>query len=284
MQGIYCPVVTPFEGDEIDFAGMEKNIAFLEKSRVAGIVALGTAGEFSSLSEAEKRSVVERVSGFTRLPLIVGASSTCVQDSLELIKFSRKFASAALVAPPYYLLTNEDGLFRYFSKLAAKSALPIILYNIPLTKNPIPPSLVARLASEKIVAIKDTSADLKNFIEMARVVPKNFSLLIGHDSLLLPALIHGAKGGILGASNFAPKLLLDIYKTWRKDLKGAVELQERLMNAVEILGTGTFPAGLKYAMERLGLAGGSVRPPLLDLNGEQKKRVNELLKGLGAFR
>ncbi len=281
MQGIYCPIVTPFEGEEIDFEGLEKNIAFLEKRRVSGIVALGTAGEFSSLSETEKRAVVERVAECTRLPLIVGASSTCMQDSLELIKFSRKLAVAALVAPPYYLMTNEEGLFGYYSKLASKSELPIILYNIPLTKNPLSPRLVARLASKKIIGIKDTSADLKNFIEMARIVPDDFSLLIGHDSLLLPALIHGAKGGILGSGNFAPKILLDIYKRWRKDLHRAVKLQETLMLAVGIIGTGTFPAGVKYAMDKLGLVGESVRPPLLDLDPSEKKRVDELLKGMG---
>ncbi len=284
MQGIYCPIVTPFKGDGIDFDGLEKNLEFLERSRIAGVVPLGTAGEFSSLSESEKRAVVERVAGCTKLPLIVGASSTCLQDSLELIRYSKKFAIAALVAPPYYFLTNEEGLFEYYSKLAAKSKLPIILYNIPLTKNPLSPRLVAKLASEKIIGIKDTSAELKNFIEMARVVPKDFSLLIGHDSLVLPALIHGAKGGILGSSNFVPKLLLEIYRNWRKDLKRAAKLQEKLMLAVEIIGTGTFPAGLKYAMNRLGLAGGSVRPPLLDLDPSQRKRVDGILEKLGLLR
>ncbi len=284
MQGIFCPIVTPFKGEGIDFRGLEKNIEFLEKRDVSGIVPLGTAGEFSSLSEVEKRAVVEKVAECTDLPLIVGAISTCMQDSLELIRHSRKLADAALVAPPYYFLTNEDGLFRYYSKLASRSELPIILYNIPLTKNPLSPRLVARLASEKIIGIKDTSADLKNFIEMARIVPEDFSLLIGHDSLLLPALIHGARGGILGSSNYAPRLLLDIYKTWKKDLRKAVKLQERLMLAVEIIATGTFPAGLKYAMNRLGLAGGSVRPPLLDLDSPQKRKVDELLRGLGVLR
>ena len=86
----------------------------------------------------------------------------------------------------------------------------------------------------------------------------------GADHLLLHALISGASGAIIGSSNLVPRIPVEILRIWRKDIKRACNLQKLLMNAVRIMDTGTFPAGLKYAMNRLGLVGGDgVRPPLM---------------------
>ncbi|GCC10344.1 4-hydroxy-tetrahydrodipicolinate synthase [archaeon] len=286
LKGIYCPMITPFKNDEIDQEGLEKNIAFLEKEEVTGLVPLGSAGEFSGLSIKERKEVIKTVMDTTSLPVIAGATSMRMEEALEIIAYSADMgAEAALVAPPYYFRTSQEGLFSYYSNLSSHSMLPIILYNIPVfTGNPFLPPLVKRLSElDNIIGIKDTSGDMKKFPEIVNLVPEDFSCIIGADHLLLPALVTGASGAILGSSNLVPELPVKIYRTWESDIDRAAGLQKLLMNIVRIMDTGTFPAGLKYAMNVLGLAGGDdVKAPLLNLTSEEKDIVDRLLKKMEA--
>ena len=287
LKGIYCPMITPFKNGEIDLDGMEKNIGFLEKEGVAGLVPLGSAGEFPGLSMGERREVIKRVMDTTSLPVIAGASSVRVEDTLDIIAYSADLgAEAVLVAPPYYFRTSQEGLFCYYSNLSSNSRLPIVLYNIPVfTGNPLLPPLVKRLSGlDNIIGIKDSSGDMKNFQDLVGLLPGEFSCLIGADHLLLHALISGASGAIIGSSNLVPRIPVEILRIWRKDIKRACNLQKLLMNAVRIMDTGTFPAGLKYAMNRLGLVGGDgVRPPLMSPGREEEERVDGLLEKLAAI-
>jgi len=281
LKGIYCPMVTPFKNGGVDLEGLARNTAFLEEGGISGLVPLGSAGEFPSLSMREKKEVIKTVLDAASVPVIVGATATRIDESLSVIAYSADLgAVGALVAPPYYFRTSQEGLFSYYSMLASRSRLPIILYNIPVfTGNPILPPLVKRLSEfDNVVGIKDTSGDMKNFQETVNLVPEGFSCLIGADHLLLSALLSGAFGAIIGSSNFVPGIPVEIYRTWEKDVERAGGLQKRLMNAVKIMDTGTFPAGLKHAMNRHGLAGGDgVRPPLIGLEREEEKKVEELL-------
>lgn len=277
FEGIYVPIVSPFKGDTVDLEGLHANIAFLNESPVDGYVALGTAGEFASLTEVEKSEVLCEVIENTEKPVIAGASYNNVYEALDFIEYTRDVgAKAALVAPPFYVRSNEEGLRAYFNQLADQSHLPLFLYNIPmLTNNHLKPELVSQLANHKnIIGIKDSGGSMRNFIEMSRLTPEDFNLFIGSEILFLPAMLFGASGAVLGAANLVPHLLHELYE--RLD----IDLARRLIDVVEIMEQGVFPMGLKYAMSLRGLTGGDPRPPASPLSPVERARIEDLIRRL----
>ena len=169
----------------------------------------------------------------------------------------------------------------HYRRVADESPLPVLLYNIPKYMHfALEPDLVARLAThENIVGMKDSAGDLTRLGGYIQSQGDSFTVLTGHGGSFHQALALGARGGILAISLFAAELTLEIYDSFSAgDIDASAEAQRSVAPpAAEIVGR-MGVAGVKAAMDRVGLKGGRVRSPLVALSVEDEARVDALLR------
>ena len=292
FRGIYTPVVTPFnEKEEVDYGKMKHNLDKWAKTRLDGIVVLGSNGEFVYLSKEEKLELARFViENFTKdKKVIVGASAESTRETIKLCKeFAQIGADAVLILPPNYFKggMKEEVLHRYFSDVADESPVPVMLYNMPgNTGINLSSKLIASLSKHpNIVGIKDTSGNIVQLTEIVRDTEEDFVVFAGNAGYLLPALAVGARGATLALANILPDGCCDLVDLFNEGkLEAAKELQKKLLE-VNFTVTGRFgvPA-LKHALDLLGYEGGLPRRPLLPLSQEKKEIVEEALRDCGAL-
>jgi 4-hydroxy-tetrahydrodipicolinate synthase len=289
INGIIVPMVTPFKGknaSEIDLAALAKLTNYLIQGGIHALMPLGTSGEFALQDRAERREVISTVvkAAHHRVPVIAGVSSPGTRDAINLAKDANIAGADAIIATgPYYFKTSDEGLFDHYEALETESEVPLMIYNIPSWVGYcIPPEVVKRLARAhpgRVLGVKFTTDDLSEFLGYLRLLQNDMSIMIGADALILPALVLGAAGAVVGSANVVPELTSQIFESYmRGDLDEAKSLQRKLDPFAQAMNLGTFPAGLKAAMKQIGLDCGPVRPPLLDLDGTDVKTVENSIR------
>ncbi len=285
FEGVIPALVTPFKDNfEVDYEGIAKLLDYVEK-HVDAVVPAGTTGESATLSYQEHIEVVKYVCEVANVPVIAGAGSNSTREAVFLGKEVEKAgADAAMFITPYYNKPNKEGLYQHYKKIAEEISIPIIIYNVPSrTACNITPDVVERLANDfdNIVGIKEASGNLKQVCEIINRTPENFVLLSGDDFLTLPILMLGGRGVISVAANVAPHLLKEMYLAFKEgDLEKAREMHYRLMPLFSVLFIDTNPTPVKKALELMGLPAGKPRLPLVELDEEKTKKVEEVLRSL----
>lgn len=287
LAGIFPPIPTPFDATTGDFAPakLTQNIKRLLDEHVHGIVVSGTTGEASMLEPDEQRRVVAAASEAIRRQawLIAGTGSESTRQTIALgTAAAAEGADAVLVRAPSYFSaqTTPATLAAHFRAVADASPVPVIIYNIPkYTHMALDPALLQQLAGhERIIGVKDSSGDLKSLGAYRAAVPQ-WSVLAGSASLLYAGLELGCQGGVIGVACYAPKLCVQLMSEFaRGDRAAAGRLQERITPLdKEIVGK-LGPAGVKAAMDAVGLYGGPPRPPLAPLSPADRERVGALVR------
>ncbi|MDG6079631.1 4-hydroxy-tetrahydrodipicolinate synthase [Erythrobacter litoralis] len=290
FSGSIPALVTPFRDGTIDEEGFRRLIDFQIENGSTALVACGTTGEASTLSNAEHHRVielcVEQAAG--RVPVIAGCGSNDTQNALLHMSFSRKAGAAAgLCVAPYYNRPSQTGLIAHFSHLAENSDLPIVLYNVPgRTVTDIEPDTVCELAKrypEKIVAIKDASGDLSRVTDHRMGIGRDFCQLSGDDELALPANAAGAVGCISVTANVAPKLCCDFQQACAdNDLVRARELNDKLYPLHYAMFEDASPAPVKYALSRVhDWLSDEVRLPIVACSDAAREAVDDALVHAG---
>jgi len=288
LAGIFPPIPTPFDAATGDFAParLQQNIMRLLAEQVDGIVVSGTTGEASMLDPDEQREVVAAASEAVQQQawLIAGTGGESTRQTIELsLAAAAEGADAVLVRAPSYFSaqTTPATLATHFRAVADASSVPVIIYNIPkYTRISLDPALLQQLAGhERIIGVKDSSGDLKNLTAYRSAVPE-WSVLAGSASLLYAGLELGCQGGVIGVSCYAPGLCVQLMREFTKgDRAAAARLQEQITPLdKEIVGK-LGPAGVKGAMDAVGLYGGPTRAPLAPLSAADRERVAALVRG-----
>ncbi len=289
-EGIIPPHVTPFTEDgSLDLKSLARLIGFWLDSGVHALATCASNGEGPLLSREERiqviKEVVDNVGG--QVPVIAGVASPSTMGALSQIRDSeRAGADAILLTPPYYFKPNERELREHYSIIARETGLPIVLYNVPkFVGYNLPLSLIRELVQEfdNIVGIKESSGMLWRISELIRMVGGRVSVLAGTGDMLLPTLMLGGHGGIIGVAIFAPETAVDLYNSFRKgDLGRASELQLVLtmLNEVIVKGLNQLSAS-KEALKIRGLPAGYPRRPSLPLTAEESKKVRDALTEAG---
>ncbi len=289
IRGIIPPVATPMQANEdLDLPRLKWFIDHLIASGVHGIFVLGTNSEFYALDEKEKQQViataVEHVRG--RVPVYAGTGAETTREAVRLTQMAEKEkVDGVSVITPYFISPNQQEIFDHYRRIAEHTKLPVVLYNNPATCGgvKIEVDTVARLAQiPNIRAIKDSSGDLQNTNEMIGAVPDTFSVLMGRDTLIFPALMFGAKGAVPATGNIAPLLLVEIYEKFvRGDVEGSKAAQLRLNPVRMSLTLGTAPGGVKAALQLLGLPIGPCRSPVAPLPPDKLQKMRAALQAGG---
>ena len=270
--GVMGPMVTPFKADEsLDIAGFESNVRAHMAAGLEGVLVAGSTGEAALLGDDERRVLTEAarrlVPAERTLLAGTGAESTrhCIQRCRDAASSG---ADAVLVVAPHYYTSSmtPPAIKAHFLRVADESPVPVLLYNIPKYMHfRLEPELIAELAQhENIRGMKDSAGDMSFFARYVESNSDKFDVLTGHGGTFATALKLGARGGILAVSLFAPELSLEVWNAHRAGRSADADAAQKPLvpMAAEIVARMGVP-GVKAAMERIGLAGGHVRLPLL---------------------
>lgn len=289
IRGIIPPVATPMQDNEdLDLPRLRSFIDWQLNAGVHGIFVLGTNSEFYAMDEDEKQRViataVEHVG--TRAPVYAGTGAESTREAVRLTKMAeREGAKGVSVITPYFVLPSQQEIFDHYRRIAESTSLPVILYNNPATCGGVKIDIdtCVRLAEiPNIRGIKDSSGDMTNTNELIRAVPRTFSVLMGRDTLIYPALLFGAKGAVPATGNIAPHLLVEIYEAFQRGDHAASLAAQLKLNPVRMsLTLGTAPGGVKAALQLLGLSIGPSRRPVAPLPPDKLEKMRTALRAGG---
>lgn len=284
LDGLAVPLLTLFDDDGRVDAG--KNARLTRRmcdAHADHVFALGTMGEFPSLSFEERgqllEAVIESVGWHTDAWVGCGAPST--GQAVAFANQAEEAGAAALVVlPPYYLVPTEAAIERYYRAIHEAVRLPMLAYNIPTHVGyALAPALVHRLARDGVLAgVKDTSESMDSVEGFLRGRPDGFVVLPGDDALVPEAVARGAAGGIMGSANVVPKLAVEVVHAARSgDAARRAALAEPLTALLAALQAGPFPSTAKHLLARLTGLGVGYRSPYDPLTPEEAQRVDAAL-------
>lgn len=289
LSGVFPPLTTPFAADgSMDLKALAANIEKYNQTKLAGYVVVGSTGESVYLSEAEKLQVFEAARAAAAPGRILIAGTGC-ESTAETIELTRRAAGlgygAALVRTPAYFKSQmtEGALERHYRAVADSSPIPVLVYSVPqFTGLGVSAALVVRLAAHpNIVGLKESSGDVRLIEEIARQAPAEFTALVGSASAFYAALVAGARGAVLAVACVLPEMCVELYEAWRRgDPARAQAVQQRLLEPTAAVTTRFGIAGLKFALELRGYAGGPPRPPLLPLEDAARAEITRIFRSL----
>ncbi|XP_035223064.1 N-acetylneuraminate lyase-like [Stegodyphus dumicola] len=296
FEGLISAPFTAFKPNgEINEKIIPDYVEHLVKNGVKGVFVNGTTGEGLSLTVEERKSIAEGwvKAGKGKLELIiiqVGANS--IKDAQELARHAESVGASGIASLPplFYKPPSDEHLVAYFKGIAdAAPSLPLMLYHIPsysgveIVLAEFLPK--ARAAIPTFCGAKFTSTDVRDLLKCHTFTEKPFKLLSGFDEVLLPCLACGVTAAVGASYNFMAPISLRVLDAFKKgDIKGAREIQNRVLKAVQTLARhGQGIACFKAAMNLVGpLDVGAPRLPLVPLTAEALSQLKEDLKTLKA--
>lgn len=289
LKGIITPILTPMNEDEsVNLDELCVQIDRLIDGGVHGIFCFGTNGEGYILDEKEKIEVLEaaidHVKG--RVPVYAGSGCISTRDTLRMSRKAQELGADVLsIITPSFAVASQKELYDHYVEVAKHVDIPIVLYNIPArTGNKLLPETVAKLAKDVdvIIGAKDSSGDwenLKAYIQQTRDLDKDFYVLSGNDSLILPSLKEGGFGGIAGCSNVYPHVLSSIYNLFKEGkLEEAETAQESIASFRAVFKYGNPNTVVKKAVAMLGYPVGECRRPFSYLCDEGIDALQKVLE------
>jgi 4-hydroxy-tetrahydrodipicolinate synthase len=286
--GSCVALVTPFtENGGVNFDALDKSIDFQISQGTDALLACGTTGEPPTMTKEEKRDVirftVEKASG--RLPVVAGVGGNCTSEVIRAsVEAEDLGADALLIVNPYYNKTNSKGLIAHYQAISDRVNIPIIIYNVPSrTGYNITPGALQKLAKIKnIRAIKESSGDIVQVMEMFRTCGDKVDIYSGNDDMVVPLLAAGGKGVISVVANIAPKDTHDMVASFLEgDLETSLKLQLKLMPLIKALFCEVNPIPVKTAMNLMGFDMGPLRLPLYEMEDKNLDLLKQAMKDYG---
>lgn len=287
FQGVATAIITPLTRDGIDFDKFEKLINWQIEKGVNAIVAVGTTGEGSTLTDEEHKAAIEfcvkTVAG--RVPVIAGTGSNDIDYAIQLSKFACEAgADALLLVTPYYNKATQKGMIASFRAIADAVDKPCILYNVPSrTGCNLLPASVAQLAEHpNIVAIKEACGNISQIAELCALCGDKIDIYSGNDDQIVPMLSLGAKGVISVLSNVMPSETVEMCdRFFAGDVKGAAHLQLTLLPLINALFCEVNPIPVKAAMSAMGWCENYLRLPLTPMEADHEANLLALMRENG---
>lgn len=289
LTGILVALATPFTDDssKIDQKRLKAHIDRLIQFGVHGLVPGGTTGEFTAMTTAERKELVELVVEYAagRVPVVAGIGALSTTEGTDLAAHHAKAgASGLMVVPPFYDPVNLAQLKDMLSEIHAASKLDIMYYNIPSASGlTLSPKEIASLSEVGVKYLKDTSGNAPAFTELLFGHADKITAFNGWDTLTFYGLAAGAKGSVWGAANVIPELSVQLWNAVavEGDLKKGRELWQKIWPICAFLEAHNYPAAVKTGMELQGIKTGGLRKPFGLLEGESRQQLLNLLKRAG---
>ncbi len=282
--GAATAIVTPLTKDGIDYEQFGRLIEWQISQGIAAIVAVGTTGEGSTLTDAEHKEAirfcVEKVAG--RVPVIAGTGSNDTAYAIELTKYACEVgADAMLLVTPYYNKATQRGLIESFRAIADESTKPCILYNVPSRTgcNLLPESAAELADHPNIVGIKEASGNISQVAELCALVADKIAVYSGNDDQIIPILSLGGVGVISVLSNIMPR---ETQKMCEDYMSGRVEdarrAQLELLPLINALFCEVNPIPVKAAVAAMGYCENYLRLPLTPMEPQHEAGLLALMR------
>ena len=287
FKGVGTAIVTPMTKMGIDYENYGKLLNWQVESGVNAIIAAGTTGEGSTLSDKEHKELLEftvrTVDG--RVPVIAGTGSNDTAYAIQLSKFACETGvDGLLVITPYYNKATQGGLIQSFNAIADAVDKPIILYNVPSrTGCNIMPATAAKLAEHpNIVGLKAASGDISQIADTVAAVNGKLDIYSGNDDQIVPIMALGGIGVISVLSNVFPKETVAICeKFFAGDIAGSRELQLRFLPMIHALFCEVNPIPAKAAVSAMGFGENYLRLPLTPMEEANREKMFALMRAEG---
>ncbi|AMB99047.1 4-hydroxy-tetrahydrodipicolinate synthase [Aerococcus urinaehominis] len=284
-------IVTPYNNDDqqsINYDVFKKMVDFQINNGTDAIIVAGTTGEASTQTDQEQidlvKFTVDYVAG--RVPVIAGAGSNDTRHGVALTKACGEAgADAILSVTPYYLKTNQSGLYKHFEQIANATDKDIILYDVPgRTGMSIAPETLGRLAQiNNIVALKDATGDFSHAVaNFGQIDSRQFAIYSGNDDVVVPLMSLGGRGVISVLANIAPQAVHEMTAAaLNGDYAKASLIQVQYKKLTDILFQEPNPIPVKAALRLLGFEVGPVRLPLGEAEEATVQALEAEMKQLG---
>lgn len=285
--GVATAIITPLDENGVNYEQFKRLIEWQIAEGVDAIVACGTTGESSTLTDEEHRNVIKFAvdTAAGRVPVIAGTGSNDTDYAVDLTEFAcRAGADAVLTVTPYYNKATQKGLEKIFTKIADAATKPVIMYNVPSrTGVNIEPQTCLNLADHpNIAAIKEASGNISQIAKTAQLTRGKLDIYSGNDDQIVPILSLGGKGVISVLSNVMPRKTAEMCKKFFDgDIAGSAKLQLDLLPLINALFCEVNPIPVKAAMAKMGFCKNYLRLPMTELESEHEKALFTLMKNEG---
>ena len=286
--GTGVALITPFNKDlSVDHKSLENIVEYNISNGTDYLVISGTTGESVTITTSEKKDIINTISNVNkgRLPLVLGIGGNNTAEVIsEIENTDLSNIDAILSVSPYYSKPTQEGLYQHFKAVSKASPVSIILYNVPgrTSKNMLPETTL-RLANdfENIIAVKEASNDVHQYMQLLKNKPEDFLVISGDDDLALGIILAGGAGviSVLGQAitkEFTAMINLGL----QGNAKESYAIHFKLMQLTSLIFSENNPAGIKAVFEALNMCDATVRLPLVEATNELKQQIKEAIKYL----
>lgn len=270
LKGVGVALVTPFNEDlSVDFDSLTKLVEYNIENGTNYLVVLGTTAEAATLSDEEKKQVVDHIIKVNnkRLPLVLGIGGNNTLEVKKQIEETDLSAfEAVLSVSPYYNKPNQEGLYQHYKALAS-TGKNIIIYNVPSrTGQNVEAETTLRLANEfpNLFLIKEAAPNILQYFDILRKKPEGFSLVSGDDEFTLPVTLAGGDGVISVIGQGYPKEFSTMVQlAFDKKVDEAYEIHNKLVEITRLIFAEGNPCGIKVVLAEKGIIKNYLRLPLV---------------------
>ena len=285
LRGMGVALITPFKDDEsVDYDALLRLVDYQLQNGTDYLVVLGTTAETPTLTEDEKKQIVElvvsRVNG--RIPIILGEGGNNTRAIVEKLK-KNDYAGidGILSVVPYYNKPSQEGVYQHYKAIAEASSLPVISYNVPgRTGVNMTADTTLRIANDfpNIVAVKEASGNMSQMDEIIKRKPENFDVISGDDGVTFPLITLGAIGVISVIGNAFPKEFSRMTRlALEGDYNSALTIHHSFNELFNLLFVDGNPAGVKCMLNMMGYIENKLRLPLVPTRITTYEQIRNVL-------
>ncbi len=284
-KGVFPAITTQFRPDEsLDIDATARHLEAMIEAGIHGVVLLGTVGENTALEHQEKLTVIREMKSAARgrIPVLTGVAEYTTALACRFARDAEKTGiDGLMVLPAMVYKSDERETITHFRAVAHATGLPVMIYNNPVSYNvDVSPEQFKELVDEpNIVAIKESSENVRRITDLVNVVRDRFILFAGVDDLVLESMLLGAQGWISGLVNAFPN---ENRELWDLATSGQWERARELYRwYTPLLHLDTkvkLVQYIKLAMAETGLGSEMVRAPRLPLVGAEREEILAIIR------
>ena len=272
ITGSIVALVTPMHEDgSVDYPSLRRLIDWHIAEGTACIGVVGTTGESPTVSVDEHceiiRVAVEQAGG--RVPVMAGAGGNSTREAIELAKFAKEVgADCTLSVVPYYNKPSQEGIYQHFRAIAEAVDIPMMLYNVPgrTVADMLPETSLRAAQLPGVIGIKEATGNIERAAWLIKHAPQGFGVYSGDDGTAIALMLLGGRGNVSVTANVAPRLMAQMcHAAVEGDVKTARDIHFRLATLNKLMFAEPNPVPVKWAMQRLGLCGGTLRLPMVPM-------------------
>lgn len=284
-KGVMPAITTCFHDDlSVDHAFMGKHCRWLLDNGCSGIVALGSLGEGATLAFEEKveilRACIDSAQG--RAPVVAAISALSTAEAVALAKAAADAGCDGLmVLPPYVYKGDWREMKNHVAAVFRATPLSCMLYNNPVAYGTdfLPEQIQELVAEhENLAAVKESSADVRRVAAIRALLNRRLEICVGVDDAVLEAVNMGATGWIAGLANALPRESVELFNCGiRGESERAFELYRWFLPLLRMDTVPKFVQLIKLVQAEVGMGNARVRPPRLELEGEELERTRKII-------